>query len=67
MIDVVLNGKVERLDESCTIAALLGKLGIDGEAIAVEVNQRIVPRRAHEETRLREGDIVEIVTLVGGG
>jgi thiamine biosynthesis protein ThiS len=33
----------------------------------VEVNRKVVPRRQHAEHTLRDGDTVEIVTLVGGG
>jgi len=34
---------------------------------AAEVNMELVPRREQEGRTLREGDRVEIVTLVGGG
>jgi thiamine biosynthesis protein ThiS len=33
----------------------------------VEVNRQLVRRVHHGETRLSEGDTVEVVTLVGGG
>ena len=35
--------------------------------VAVEVNLELVPRRRHAEHVLRDGDRVEVVTLVGGG
>jgi sulfur carrier protein len=35
--------------------------------VAVEVNKRVVSHRRHGEHALAEGDVVEIVTLVGGG
>jgi thiamine biosynthesis protein ThiS len=35
--------------------------------VAVEVNCDLVPRRSFEATALKEGDQIEIVTLVGGG
>jgi sulfur carrier protein len=35
--------------------------------VAVEVNEEVVPRARHATIQLREGDRVELVTLVGGG
>jgi sulfur carrier protein len=35
--------------------------------VAVEVNLEVVPRAQHAQTRLRDGDRLEVVTLVGGG
>jgi thiazole synthase len=49
------------------VADLLAKLGHDGRRVAVEVNFDLVPLARHAETKLKEGDTVEIVTLVGGG
>jgi thiamine biosynthesis protein ThiS len=33
----------------------------------VELNLEIVPRERHDHTIVSEGDIIEAVTLVGGG
>ena len=35
--------------------------------IAVEINELIVPKADYNSCVLRDGDTVEIVTLVGGG
>ena len=35
--------------------------------IAVEINELIVPKADYDSCVLRDGDTVEIVTLVGGG
>lgn len=37
------------------------------QLVAVEVNMDIVPRTKHAEHQLQPGDVVEAVTLVGGG
>jgi thiazole synthase len=50
-----------------TVAALLCHLNKDAAKLAVEVNLKVVPRAEHAMTPLRDGDAVEIVTLVGGG
>ena len=50
-----------------TILALVGELGLDPRKVAVERNLEIVPRSLHGETRLAEGDRIELVIFVGGG
>jgi sulfur carrier protein len=46
---------------------LVRALALAPEQVAVERNQRLVPRSEHARTRLGEGDRIEVVTLVGGG
>jgi thiazole synthase len=67
MPTITLNGEPRPLGVAVTIADLLKQLGHDGRRVAVEVNLDLVPLARHAETQLREGDAVEIVTLVGGG
>lgn len=50
-----------------TIVDLLTDLGIHGRRLAVEVNREIIPKSAHGEFALSEGDVVEIVHAIGGG
>ena len=42
-------------------------LDLRPELVAVERNRDLVPRDRRAETRLEEGDQLEVVTLVGGG
>ena len=65
-MDIVLNGQVREISENLTIAGLLGELSLQGP-VAVEVNKEVCPKGQHGETRLHEGDELEIVTIVGGG
>ncbi len=67
VLTVHVNGEARSLARGVTVSGLLENLGLDGPAIAVEVNRTIIPRRAHGEHRLEDGDRVEIVTFVGGG
>jgi thiamine biosynthesis protein ThiS len=64
---LTVNGRPVELADGSTVAALLGQLGIDATRVAVERNQDVVTRKTWAETRLTEGDHVEIVTFVGGG
>ena len=67
MIEVNINGEIRTFPETLTVADLLDRLGHDRRRVAVEVNREVVPATNHLGRRLREGDAVEIVTLVGGG
>jgi sulfur carrier protein len=62
-----LNGRDAEAPESSTLAALLGSLGIASGRIAVERNGLVVPRGEFETMVLGEGDVLEVVQLVGGG
>ncbi|MDR5866406.1 sulfur carrier protein ThiS [Halomonas koreensis] len=66
-MQIQLNGEARSLDADVSVAQLVETLGLAGRRIAVEVNEEIVPKSAHGETRLAEGDRVEIVHAIGGG
>ena len=63
----VVNGEPQDLPDGLTVAALLQHLGVRGERVAVERNGAVVKRAQHAEQRLADGDILEIVSFVGGG
>ncbi len=65
-VRVTVNGSPIDLAKASTVADLLERLETRGPC-AVEVNRRVIPRREHAEHRLEPGDVVEVVTLVGGG
>ncbi len=50
-----------------TIAEYLAATNYDPKRIAVERNGDIVPRAQYDETVLKDGDSVEVVSFVGGG
>jgi sulfur carrier protein len=64
---IYLNGAPEPLEGTLTLRNLTERLGLDPRHVAVEVNLELVPRESHAQHCLRNGDRVEIVTLVGGG
>ena len=67
MIRLQVNGKPVELDADTPLPAYLAKLGVDPRAVAVEHNGVIIERAAFAQTVLRDGDVVEIVRMVGGG
>jgi thiamine biosynthesis protein ThiS len=64
---LTVNGETREAPDSATLADLLALLGIDGRRVAVERNREIAPKSLWRQTRLAEGDQLEIVQFVGGG
>lgn len=64
---LTVNGKQVDLDAPTPLVAYLESLGVDPRAVAVEVNERIIERARFGSTTLNEGDVVEVVRMVGGG
>ena len=50
-----------------TIEEYLNKENFNVRTVAVEVNEEIVPKNKFAETILKEGDVVEIISFMGGG
>lgn len=66
-MQIQLNGEMRQVPDQWTISDLLQDLKIENRYCAVECNRRVVPREQHDQTALTAGDVVEVVTLVGGG
>ncbi len=66
-INIQLNGRQVSVRKGFSLDELLQKEAATGPGIAVEINQQVIRRASHAETVLEEGDLVEIVRLVGGG
>lgn len=63
-----VNGKDQELASGTNTAAnLLDELNIKRERVAVVINENVVRRADLETTRISDGDVVEIITMVGGG
>lgn len=62
-----LNGQQHECASGETIAGLIRSLNLRPEHVAVECNRELVSRKNHAEKTLSSGDIIELVTLVGGG
>jgi sulfur carrier protein len=67
VIQLSVNGQVQRVEPGADVARLLQMLELSGKRIAVERNGEIVPRSRYAGTRLADGDALEIVVAVGGG
>lgn len=67
-MEISINGNIRQFDsENMTISALVVTLNLTGKRLAIEKNGEIVPRSQFAETKLQDGDKLEIVGAVGGG
>jgi sulfur carrier protein len=66
-VELTVNGKPRQAPDGATVSELLAGMDLAGRRVAVERNGRVVPRGEHETTALADGDVLEVVTLVGGG
>lgn len=64
---LVVNGESREFPAGTTALAVVRALGFEGRPVAVEVNERVVPRADLDRCMLTNGDRLEVVTLVGGG
>jgi len=64
---IIVNGKEINLTEDTTVAEYLEQNNYQTNRIVVELNEEILPKYLYSETRLKDGDSMEIVTFVGGG
>ncbi len=64
---IIINGEERKVNEGTTVSQLLEEMNTPAIGIAVERNREIVSRSLHPTTVLEEGDVLEIVKMVGGG
>lgn len=66
MTRLKINGE-EREVSAGSVEELLGALKLSKAGVAVELNGEIVRRESYGTSSLKDGDVLEIVSLVGGG
>lgn len=64
---ILMNGEKKSVPEGATVQSLLEQFGIHPSTVVVERNELVLPRTRFTETRILEGDKLEIVRFVGGG
>lgn len=64
---ITVNGEVRSIADDCSVAALMRQLAAPTRGVAVAVDGRVVPRSTWDDTVLREGADVEVLTAVQGG
>lgn len=64
---LTINGEDRDFTNVATLSELVSQLGMKPDRVAIEVNRELIRRDRWHETRLSNGDKLEIVHFVGGG
>ena len=66
-VTVRLNGETCRVPAGLDLESVLRHLGHQPRLVVVEYNGEILPRARWTERMVGESDVLEVVTIVGGG
>ena len=65
-MELRVNGETRTIDAS-TLYDVIESMELEPSRVAVELNGSIVPRAEFKDTRVKDGDSLEVVHFVGGG
>ncbi len=63
---ILINGQRE-ISPPCTIAELVARKGLSPQALVVELNRTLIRQELWPTIRLKDDDILELLSFVGGG
>lgn len=66
-MNISINGKIISIDAGVSLERLLKDNGFDPAGTVVAVNGNIVSREDCSEIMLKEQDVLEVMSFVGGG
>ncbi|MCI8377261.1 MAG: sulfur carrier protein ThiS [Lachnospiraceae bacterium] len=66
-MEITVNGEKVSCEEGITLESLISQRGHDKRQIAVEWNEKIVPKQEYGTSVIQANDVIEIVTFMGGG
>ncbi len=67
MIEIMVNGEKQEVEERCTIEALITQLGYQEKKFVVALNQAFVSMHDYPTTKIKAGDSIEILSPMSGG
>lgn len=66
-IAITVNGEARQVPAGLTLPVVLERLGYRPQLVVVEFNGAILPRSRWPQQPVLESDVLEVVTIVGGG
>lgn len=66
-MQIKVNGEIREITEESSLLDLIRSLGVEERVMASALNMEIVKQDAWGNTRLKEGDTIELLDFVGGG
>ena len=65
-MEITVNG-VQESCSPCSLAQLVAAKELAAQSLVIELNQQIIKQELWESTSLRDGDVLELLSFVGGG
>lgn len=62
-----INGVQKQYPSGLTISEMLIRENFEKERVAVELNEEIVSKDDYDTTVLKDADVIEVVSFMGGG
>lgn len=66
-IDITVNGDKHQINEGTDVETLVNSLVKKSSGIIVELNETIVNRNTWKTQKVEAGDVVQLISFVGGG
>ena len=64
---ITVNGEKRTLENPVTVTEYLKACNYVPVQVVVELNEEIIKRETYDTTVLKDGDVVEILQVMGGG
>ncbi len=64
---IQINGEKREFEKDVTLLDVIKRLGVEEKVMAAALNMEIVKKEKWADTRLKEGDRLELLDFVGGG
>jgi len=66
-MNIIVNGNIHDHTGPGSLDVLLKELGARPDAVAIMVNDQVIPRADRAGITLKDGDYVEVLSFMGGG
>ena len=66
-MQITLNGKTTEISDAPSLKIIVERFCKDKTPVVAELNGEIIKNTCWEQTRLKDGDNIELVSFVGGG
>lgn len=64
---MIINGKDHSFKDGQTLEELLTELGVNLDKVVVELDGEIITKEDFYKTSLKESNVMEVISFVGGG
>ena len=64
---IILNGKEKELTNTISLTEVVNQYSTNHPRVVAEVNGEIVKNLQWDKTKIKNGDVIELVNVVGGG